>query len=189
MDEAREHGGKTMSENRLTPEELVQSIQSSFPKELTNVRLEKRTSGSMKTAYSHLWMRVDRGVFKDVVKHLFTLDPHPHFAVSSGYDLGMTIELVYHFSLFHGERGKEISVNLTVALPKNHPEIETITDLIPGALISEQEKQEMLGVKIRGIPQNHRMFIADEFPNEVYPWRRDETSPEKLIKNLHEAEK
>jgi membrane-bound hydrogenase subunit beta len=177
-----------MKEQRCTPEELLQSLQSSFSHGIKDVRLEKRTSGAMKTPFSHLWIKIENTVFKDVVRYLFTLDSHPHFAVASGYDLGETIELVYHFSLFHGERAQEISLNLTVALPKTALEIETITDLIPGALISEQEKQEMLGVKIRGIPQDHRVFISDEFPQEMYPWRRDETGPGKLIRNLHEAD-
>jgi membrane-bound hydrogenase subunit beta len=96
---------------------------------------------------------------------------------------------VYHFSLFHGGRGRELSLNITVILPKSDPVIETITDLIPGALISEQEKQEMLGVKIQGIPKDSRVFIADDFPKDVYPWRRDETGPGKLVRNLHEGEK
>jgi membrane-bound hydrogenase subunit beta len=178
-----------MIKNPLTPEELLQSIQSSFPGGIKDVRLEKRTSGVMKTPFTHLWVRVEKALFKDVIKYLFTIDHYPHFAVTSGYELGDTIELVYHFSLFHGERAREISLNITTALPKSNPEIETITDLIPGALISEQEKQEMLGVKIIGIQKDNRVFISDEFPNGVYPWRRDETGPAKLIKNLHEAEK
>jgi membrane-bound hydrogenase subunit beta len=177
-----------MTEQRCTPEELVQSIRSSFPRGVSDVRLETWMGGAMKTPFSHVWMTVERAVFKDVVKHLFTMDPHPHFAVASGYDSGETIALVYHFSLFHGERAREISLNITVSLPKSNPEIETITDLIPGALISEQEKQEMLGVKIHGIPVDHRVFIADEFPREVYPWRRDATGPKSFVKNLHEAE-
>jgi membrane-bound hydrogenase subunit beta len=178
-----------MTKERLSAEELLASIQSSFPEGITDVRLEKRTSGVKKTTFSHLWMRVETAVFKDVVRHLLTLDPHTHFAVASGYDLGETIELVYHFSLFHGQKAKEVSLNMTLALPKTHPEIDTIADLLPGALISEQEKQEMLGVRIRGIPKDHRVFIPDEFPDGVYPWRRDETGPAKYIKNLHEAEK
>ncbi len=108
--------------------------------------------------------------------------------MASGYDLGDTIELVYHFSLFHGERGRELSLNITVSLPKDNPVIDTITDLIPGALISEQEKQEMLGVKIHGIPKDARVFVADDFPKDVYPWRRDETGPAKLVRNLHEGD-
>ncbi|DAC72351.1 MAG TPA: NADH-quinone oxidoreductase subunit C [Thermoplasmata archaeon] len=178
-----------MTKTKVKPEEIILSFQTKFPGGITQSRIERRTSGTMKTEFIHLWLHVDKKIFKEVVKHLFTFDPSPHFAVSSGYDLRDTIELVYHFSLFYGTRGDELSLNMTVALPKSDPVIETITDIIPGALIAEQEKQEMLGVKILGIPKDTRVFIADDFPKGIYPWRRDETGPEKLVRNLHEAEK
>ena len=47
----------------------------------------------------------------------------------------------------------------------------------------------MLGVKIIGIPDSRRLFLPDDFPEGVYPWRRDETGPEKMYKNLHEVKK
>jgi membrane-bound hydrogenase subunit beta len=177
-----------MTTNSMTPEDVLGSLQMKFSNKITQPRVERRTSGTMKTEFRHLWFRVELNVFKDVVRHLFTFEQYPHFAVTSGYDLGDTIELVYHFSLFHGERGRELSVNITVSLPKENPVIDTITDLIPGALISEQEKQEMLGVKIQGIPKDARVFVADDIPQGVFPWRRDETGPAKLARNLHEGE-
>ncbi len=177
-----------MIKNMMTAEDVLGSFQTNFPKSITEPRIERRTGGTLKTEIVHLWFHVEARFLKDVVKHLFTFEQYPHFAVSSGYDLGDTIELVYHFSLFHGERGRELSLNITVSLPKENPVIDTITDLIPGALISEQEKQEMLGVKIRGIPKDARVFVADDIPKGVYPWRRDETGPAKLVRNLHEGE-
>ena len=175
-----------MTTHPMTPEDILGSFQTKFPAGITQSRIERRTSGILKTEFIHLWFHVDTDQFKGAVKHLFTFEQYPHFAVTSGYDLGDSIELVYHFSLFHGERGRELSLNMTVTLPKSAPIIDTITDLIPGALISEQEKQEMLGVQIRGIPNDTRVFIADEIPKDVYPWRRDETGPGKLVRNLHE---
>lgn len=172
----------------MRPEEILASFQTRFGTSIIKSRIERRTSGTLKTEFTHLWFHVESPVFKDVVRHLFSFEQFPHFAVTSGYDLGDSIELVYHFSLFHGERGRELSLNMTVTLPKSAPVIDTITDLIPGALISEQEKQEMLGVTIRGIPNDTRVFIADEIPDGVYPWRRDETGPGKLIRNLHEGQ-
>ena len=80
-------------------------------------------------------------------------------------------------------------MNISVELPKSKPEIETICDYIPGALITEREKQEFLGVKIIGIPDDRRLFLPDDFPKGVYPWRRDETGPDKLYRNLHEVKK
>jgi membrane-bound hydrogenase subunit beta len=177
-----------MTTNTITPEDVLRSFQTKFSKGITQPRIERRTSGTLKTEFCHLWFQVESTIFKEVVRHLFTFEQYPHFAVASGYDLGDTIELVYHFSLYHGERGRELSVNMTVSLPKGSPVVDTITDLIPGALISEQEKQEMLGVIIRGIPKDARVFVADDIPKGVFPWRRDETGPAKLVRNLHEGE-
>lgn len=179
-----------MTEQKLlTPEEILRSFQDTFRTAIKDAHIEKRASGTKKTEFIHLWITLHKEVFKDAVKHLFTFDAYPHFAVTSGYDLEETIELIYHFSLYHGSRGRELSLNIKVELPKTNPSIETITDLIPGALISEQEKQEMLGVKILGIPRDTRVFIADDIPQGMYPWRRDETGPAKLARNLHEADK
>jgi len=47
----------------------------------------------------------------------------------------------------------------------------------------------MLGVKIKGIPDSRRVFISDDFPKGMYPWRKDETGPQKMVRNLHEVKK
>jgi len=47
----------------------------------------------------------------------------------------------------------------------------------------------MLGVKIKGIPDSRRVFISDDFPQGMYPWRNDETGPQKMVRNLHEVKK
>jgi membrane-bound hydrogenase subunit beta len=134
-------------------------------------------------------MKVDKSVFKDTIKHLVTLQEYPHLAVASGNDLGKTIELICNFSVYYGGHLEEISINISVELPKLKPEIETITDIIPGALITEREKQELLGVKIKGIPDIRRVFISDDFPKGMYPWRKDETGPQKMVRNMHEVKK
>jgi len=173
----------------LKPDEIVQSYKDEFKNNILEARVEKNVRGLKNNEFFHIWIRIERSVYKDVIKHLFTFEKYPHFAVSSGYDLGDTVELVHHFSLYYGEKLRDISVSFTVSLPKNDLTIETITDLIPGALISEQEKQEMLGIKVIGIPKDNRVFISEDFPEGIYPWRRDETGPEKMVRNLHDEVK
>jgi len=172
---------------RLSPDDIIHSFQEKLMDGVKETRVERFTNGSKKTPLTSIWLRIDKDMLKEAVQHLMTLEPYPHFAVSSGYDLDDHIDLVYHFSIYYGERGREISINITVELPKSNPVIETITDLIPGSLISEQEKQEMLGVTIRGIPKDKRVFIADDFPKDIYPWRHDETGPKKMVRNLHKV--
>jgi len=178
-----------MTEKQLKPEEIVKTFKDEFKTKIKDSRVEKRTSGLKKHEYYHIWMTVDKSIFKNAVKHLFTLEKYPHLAVASGYDMGKTINLVYHFSVYHELNGKAININMTVELPKANPVIETITDLIPGALITEQEKQEMLGIKVKNIPKDKRAFISHDFPKGVYPWRKDDKGPDKMVRNLHEAGK
>jgi membrane-bound hydrogenase subunit beta len=174
---------------QISPDEIVKSFKDEFKTKITQVKIEKRTKGPKKHEYVHIWMKIDKSVFKDAVNHLATLQKYPHLAVASGNDLGKTIELIYHFSIYYDIPLAEISLNLSVEVPKSKPELETITDIIPGALITEREKQEMLGVKIIGIPDTRRVFIPDDFPKDIYPWRKDEKGPKKMVRNLHEVKK
>jgi membrane-bound hydrogenase subunit beta len=173
---------------KITPEELVNDLKSTFKTKIKIAQIHKKTFASMKKEAINIWIKVDKDSFKEIVKHLITIQ-YPHLAVVSGNDLGKTIELIYHFTLNYDEHLGEISLNISVELPKSNPTIETLCDIIPGALITEREKQEMLGVKIKGIPDERRLFVPEDFPKDVFPWRRDETGPEKYYKNLHEVKK
>ena len=177
------------SKKDLKPEDIVKSFKDEFKGKIYESRIEKYVRGLKKNEFFHVWMKIDRDIIKDFVKHLKKFEKYPHFAVSSGYDIGETIDIVYHFSVGYGEKGRDISINATVSLPKSDPTIDTITDIIPGALISEQEKQEMLGIIVKDIPKNERVFVAKDFPEGVYPWRKDEKGPDKYINNLHEVKK
>ena len=172
----------------LTAEKVVKHFKDEFGAKIKDAKIKKRAAGSKKKESTTIWMKVDKSVFKKLVKHLMNLQ-FPHLAVVSGNDLGKTIELIYHFTLNYDIPLDEITLNVSVDLPKSKPEIESICDLIPGALVTEREKQEMLGVKIKDIPVDKRLFLPEDFPYGVYPWRRDETGPEKLYKNLHEVKK
>jgi membrane-bound hydrogenase subunit beta len=182
-----------MSEDKkqLTAEEVVKYFKDEFKTKIKSTEIKKRATGSQKKEFVNIWMRLDKSIFKNFIEHLCKLT-YPHLAVVSGTDLGDTIELIYHFSIYFGKNLQEISLNVGVEIPKSKPEIETICDYIPGALITEREKQEMLGVKIVGIPDSRRLFLPDDFPKNVYPWRKDEKTKkdiQKLYKNLHEGVK
>ena len=175
-------------ETKLTPEGIVKFFKDEFKTKIKDAKIKKRAAGSKKNETTSIWMKVDKSAFKGIVKSLCDLS-FPHLAIISGNDLGKNIELIYHFTLNFDKRLEEINLNISVNLPKSKPEIETICDWIPGALITEREKQEFLGVKIKGIPDDRRLFLPDDFPKNVYPWRRDEKGLEKLYKNLHEVKK
>jgi membrane-bound hydrogenase subunit beta len=172
----------------LAPEALIEKFKSKFGELIKDSRIEVRAEGVKKKKFNLLWVRIDRKIFRDSVRFLTELSPYPHLAVVSGVDLGESIELIYHFSIYYGEHFKEISVNLSVELPKSDLHIPSICDIIPGALITEREKQEMLGVIVDNIPDSRRVFLPDDFPEGIYPWRKDDKGiSESMIKNLSEA--
>src|SRR5665648_1187785 len=144
----------------MKSEEIIKLFKEKFNDSITNSRIEIKTAGLKKNSYSVIWLEIELKDFKEAVKLLCTIQ-FPHFAIISGSDTGEEIKLTYHFSIYYGERSKEISLNLTTNLPKNNLKLPTITDLIPGAQTAEREIKEMLGVTIKGLPDLTLIHISE----------------------------
>jgi len=169
---------------QLTPEEVVEVFTREFGAGIKETRITERREGSKSHPNYNIWIDLDRELLKPALKKLIEID-FPHLSVVSGTDLGETLELLYHLSIYFGMRHGEYMITFTVTLPKDDLRIPTITDLIPGALFTEREKQEMLGIEVVGIPDSRRLFLPEEFPEGVYPWRKDATGvPENMVKDL-----
>jgi len=157
----------------MKPEEIIELFKEKFNDSITNSRIEIKTAGIKKNSYSLIWLEIEPKDFKEAVKLLCTIQ-FPHFAVISDNDTGEEIKLTYHFSLYYGERFKEISLNLTTNLPKNNLKMPTITDLIPGAQTSEREMKEMMGITFEDLPDLPNVFLPIDFSKGVFPFRKDE---------------
>lgn len=163
-----------MSEQPLTPEEIVAEFQALLGDGLQASRTTEHAEGLKTRKSQEVWLTIDKDLLVEAVKKLETMD-YPHLAVISGVDVGEAVELMYHFFIYYGNRGGEIKVTMTVSLPKDDLTIDTLSGIIPGATFSEREKQEFLGIEVIGITDSRRLFIPDHFPEGVYPWRKDET--------------
>ena len=89
-------------------------------------------------------------------------------AIATGADTRSGIDILYHF-MFPGDH-QLITVKTTVKKPS--PEIESITAFLPAANWIEREIYDFLGVKFTGHPDPRRILMADDWPQEVYPYRR-----------------
>ena len=159
----------------LTPEEIVSEFQALLGEGLQASRVQLHTEGLKTRKSQEVWLTLDKDLLNDALAKLATFD-YPHLSVISGLDVGDAIELLYHFFIYYGRgRSAEIKVTMTVSLPKDDLTVDTISGIIPGAVFSEREKQEFLGIKVIGITDDRRLFIPDHFPQGVYPWRKDET--------------
>jgi len=168
--------------NVLEPKAVIQSFERALDGALLNSHIYEREVGLNKHVYTSLWLDIERDGFRPAIYHTCQLQDRPHFSVISEVDLDDTVDLLYHFSLYTGELRKAIALVLRITLPKTDLSIPTITDIIPGAIFAEREAQEMMGVKVVGIPDDRRLFIPEDFPEGIYPWRRDETGPDKMLK-------
>ena len=148
-----------------------------------SARLQKRKLMGKKE-HESVWLRIKRDSLRQAIQKIAEHGA-PHLSCISGADLGEKVELLYHFTMDYGLAGQEFVVTLAVALDKKDLTIPTITDLIPGALLSEREKQEFLGVTVEGIPDTRRAFIADDIA-KAHPWIKDDKETAKHAVHKHE---
>jgi len=169
---------------RLAPQAILESFRKELGDGFVSGSLFEREVAVKKNKFRSLWVEVKSSAFRDAVEYICRLQKHPHLAIISSSDLGSQVELIYHFTIYYGHHLEELSLGLRVKLPKSDLKIPTITDLIPGAIFTERETQEMMGVEVVGIPDARRLFVAQDVPQGVYPWRKDETGPDKLLRVL-----
>jgi membrane-bound hydrogenase subunit beta len=161
-----------------TGKQIIDAMKKKFGSKISLAREDRHSYCVKKKETVAYWLKIDRSVFRQAVEHLCEVN-YPYLAVISGRDAGKDIELIYHFYVKPEadscKQCTEVGINMSVSLPKKKPKLPTITDLIPGALLSELEKQEMLGVDIEGIG-NERAFLPESHPKGDYPWRKDKNA-------------
>jgi membrane-bound hydrogenase subunit beta len=162
---------------RLTPQAIIDSFGKKLGNGFVGGSVYEREIAVKKNKFRSIWVEVKKSTFRDAVDHICHLQEYPHLAIISSSDLGAEVELIYHFTIYYGYHLEELSLGLRVKLPKSDLKIPTITDLIPGALFTERETQEMMGVEVVGIPDKRRLFLPEDFPEGAYPWRKDEKGP------------
>src|SRR5690349_13833904 len=118
--------------------------------------------------------RLDVSISAKDVRSAVTALHNAHWGYLSaitGLDLGPAsgqLEALYHFC-----NGPAITT-LRIRLPRTRDaKLPTIEDIIPPATFFERELHEMLGFKITGAKSIDRLFIPDDWPEDVFPLRSD----------------
>jgi len=169
-----------MKKNVISPQQVADTLTQKFGDGISKLTIKEWAEGSKKTKTYSIWVYLDRNLLKDAIRHIASFD-FPHLSVISGVDCGDHIDLLYQMSIFFGMKKSEIKLAFDLTIP-------TISDIIPGAAYGEREKQEMLGIEVVNIPDGRKLFLPDDFPEGVYPWRKDETGirPD-MIKELYKV--
>jgi len=92
------------------------------------------------------------------------------FVISTGIDAEDCFEVLHHFS--NDESGCIVTVKAFVR-DRESPELDSIAPLIPAAEWIEREMHDLLGIKFRNHPNLRRLILADDWPEGVYPLRKE----------------
>jgi len=90
-----------------------------------------------------------------------------HISTITGTDSGQTIDVMPHLSC------AGIKITFKAAVPKTAAEIDTLTDVLPGAVMYEREVHDLLGVKFKGHPNLARLVLSDDWARDVFPLRKE----------------
>ena len=105
----------------------------------------------------------------DVNKFLFE-EVGARFVIASGIDNDDNFEVIYHFS--YDQTGCMINIKAFIN-DRENPSAPSITPFLPGAEWIEREMHDLLGIKFDGHPNLTRLILADDWPEGVYPLRKE----------------
>ena len=139
-------------------EEIVEKLKAKFGDKILDAKIQRAR---------RIFITVDRSTYKDVVKFLKEEIGVTHVSTIAGVDAIERFEVIPLFSY------KGIVIALKSIVPKDSPEVDTITDVIPGAFFYEKEVHEMFGINMKGHPDLTHLELPDDWPEGLYPLRKD----------------
>ena len=89
--------------------------------------------------------------------------------IASGVDVRSHLEILYHFI----REDINLMISLRVKLSRSKPEIASLATMFEGANWIEREIHEILGINFKGHPDLRKLLLSDDWPEGVYPLRRD----------------
>lgn len=87
----------------------------------------------------------------------------------TGFSYAGLLEVLYHFCY-----GRAITT-LRVQLGHGHPSVPSICGIIPSSTLYERELMEMFGIRVENTPVTDHLLLPDDWPDGVYPLRKDFT--------------
>ena len=109
----------------------------------------------------------NNGLHREVIQTMINADEKTGVTAITGIDLGANIGVYYHMHTSNA------FFTIKTEVPKENPKLQTIVDLHPGAAFSELEVADLLGVVFEGHPTSGHFVLSENWPQGVYPLRKD----------------
>ena len=143
----------------MTRQEILNSIREKFKGDIKSF---------LERSPKRVYIEINPGVLVPVVTYIFK-DLGARFNIASGLETREHFEILYHFTF----EALDMVVSLRVVLGRDKLEIASLTCVFEGANWIEREINEMLGIKFTGHPDLRRLLLPEDWPEGVYPLRRD----------------
>jgi len=141
--------------------------QNELDRQLSQIR--DRLTGIDRKAGNRVFLTCESEHVYEICRFLFS-ELGLRFVISTGIDATDYFEVLHHFS--NDESGCIVTVK-TFVRNRESPELDSITPLIPGAEWIEREMHDLLGITFRHHPNLQRLILADDWPEGVYPMRKE----------------
>lgn len=148
-------------------EKVKADIESKFGKAVSNARVQRK---------NRVWLDLAPEQLPALMAWLKT-NGFDHLATVTGFDEGENLGAFYHAT------DTKMIITVKVNTPRSNPVIPSVLKTFPGALSYELELQDMLGIKVEGLPPGRRYPLDEEFPTDQYPLRKDWKVEEYLARN------
>ncbi|KXB07417.1 hypothetical protein AKJ52_00260 [candidate division MSBL1 archaeon SCGC-AAA382C18] len=146
----------------MNPEEIIDLVQDYTESEEI---LEER----------RVVLNTDRDNYRDLLQTLWDEDIK-HLSTITATDYGEKTEVIYHISTYDG-----IFLDLTVEIPDDDLEIQTITDIYPSALLYEREINDLLGIDVLEHPEPGKLVLPDDWPEHKHPLKKGFYDYQKVV--------
>lgn len=67
----------------------------------------------------------------------------------------------------------KLNIIVKTDLDSQEPKIDSISDIVPGAIWAERECNDLFGIKFFGHPDPRRLVLSDDWPQGIYPLRKN----------------
>ena len=143
----------------MTREEVLGDLRKKFKDDIVEI-LDERSKKVYIEIKQESLVKVASYIFKDL---------KARFNTASGVDMRNHMEILYHFLI----EDINLLISLRVKLQKSKLEIDSLAPVFEGANWIEREMHEILGINFKGHPDLKRLLLPDDWPDGVYPLRRD----------------
>ena len=143
----------------MTREEVLGDLRKKFKDDIVEI-LDERSKKVYIEIKQESLVKVASYIFKDL---------KARFNTASGVDVRNHMEILYHFLI----EDINLLISLRVKLQKPKLEIDSLAPVFEGANWIEREMHEILGINFKGHPDLKRLLLPDDWPDGVYPLRRD----------------